>query len=72
MNWFTQFIDFFIAPSRIARDEDIIVEQRIIDREIDEAIAAIEEEMQRSLSPEERAEVREIILIEMQTTPTAG
>ncbi len=70
--FFTKFIDFIFSPSRIARDEDILAEQRIIDERIKEAIDAIEQEMKRSLNPEERAEVREIILIEMQTEPEAG
>lgn len=71
-NWFTTLIDFLVAPSRVARDEDIIAEQRIIDRKINEAIESVEREEQRSLNPEEKAEVREIILIEMETEPEAG
>lgn len=71
-NWFTKFVDFFIAPSRVARDEDIIAEQRIIDKAIQEAIDAVEKEEKRSLSEEERNEVRAIILTEMETEPTAG
>ncbi|MEQ8467758.1 eCIS core domain-containing protein [Coleofasciculus sp. E1-EBD-02] len=68
----TMLIDFFIGPSRIARDEDILAEERIIDKAIHEAIHKIQEAEQKTLSQEEIEEVKEIILTEMETTPTAG
>lgn len=71
-NWLTTIIDFVVAPSRVARDEDILAEENILERAIHEAISKIEEAEQRSLSPEEIIEVREIILLEMETTPSAG
>jgi len=65
-------VDFFMGTERIARSEDIFAEERIIERQVEAAIHDIEEDLQRSLSMEERQEVREVIETEMDLTPTAG
>lgn len=67
-----QFIDLLFGYSSVARDEDVLVEERIIEEKIQEAITAIEEEMQVSLSPDQRDDVRETILLEMDTVPEPG
>lgn len=70
--WLETIVDFIVGTSSVARDEDIFAEERIIEAKINEAIRTAEEEMQRSLSQDERDEIREQIWLELQNEPTAG
>jgi hypothetical protein len=65
-------IDFFFAPSSVARDEDYLAEERIVQDKIQQAISEIERQMQMSLAPDQREEVREMILLEMAHEPSVG
>lgn len=65
-------IDFVTGTSELGVPEDEMAEWRIIDQQVAEAIADIEEEMMRSLSPEEREEVREVIITGMELEPQPG
>jgi hypothetical protein len=71
--WVESIIEFFLIDSSpIARDEDYLAEEQIVEQKIQEAISEIEKQLQKSLAPAEREEVREMILLEMQTEPAAG
>jgi hypothetical protein len=63
--WPVDVINFLLDTSTVARDEDPIAEDRIVDEAVSGAIEAVEEELQQSLDQDDRDEITEMVLTEM-------
>jgi hypothetical protein len=61
-------IDLIVGVDPIERNEKHIEEQRIIERNIQEAIKESQKKSKRNLSASEKQQIREIILLEMDLT----
>jgi fructose-specific phosphotransferase system component IIB len=61
-------IDLVVGVDSTTRDETHIEEQRIIERNIQEAIKESQKKLKRNLSTSEKQQIREVLLLEMDLT----